>query len=753
IGRPADDLLGDLPLTERTPEGALRLHALWEPALRRRLDPDDRRQALRRGAAELLGRGDVRRAFDASAAAGDLDGQRAAVRAALAQPLMRTRLDDLRYLGGRLPPELDVEATLLRAFLSLGGPETTAIERFEQAAALARARDDAESECLALWRLQQSEFWAGNPEHVPALNARLEELAARGVARAEMLVAIEAAAELGRRGRREEALLRMHALEQDGRTALLAETLNLRAGVVFGLGCPEDVLPPGFGPNELLQGSGDDPRSVLGHALWLRGEVAPEAALAIGRELAREVVATRITHQHVALLGVLSRIAVHAGDLDAAEDLLDEGKGLVGDGLTGHAGAFLRVADASLAVGRHEEARAAELLDTTLRTLAMETLPAMAYLTVLPMLHLLAPGTREAIDHANVGPTLTVVRDVARALTALREHGDVAPAAALPWRRANLLRAHVAPPHLAELAVGALAGGAGTADAVLEALPERRAQLQWTASTHRDAVAELARQRLAAIPARPRQVVHVDLFGGPTLSLGGVVVADGAWKRERVRQILCFLLTHPVTTRHELMEALWPDLDEQGAGGNLRTNLAHLQRALQPDRGRDEAPWFVRTDGEMLSLCTDGLTTDVERFDVLVEEGRRFEDRGVPGTALARYLEAVELYSGDYLAGFDDSWAAYERIRLRSAFVAAATRAGELLLARGEPEQALRLADRVAAVDELAERAHRLRIQCLLAVGDRSAARTSGERLLVLLARADLAPERETVRLVSPLGL
>ncbi|MGH9032929.1 MAG: AfsR/SARP family transcriptional regulator, partial [Acidimicrobiia bacterium] len=265
--------------------------------------------------------------------------------------------------------------------------------------------------------------------------------------------------------------------------------------------------------------------------------------------------------------------------------------------------------------------------------------------------------------------------------------------------------------------------------------------------------ADLGRARLAALPARPAGSLRVELLGGPTLYRDGVPQTDGAWKRERVRQILSFLVTHPVTTRRDVIAALWPELDEHDAGGNLRTNLAHLQRVLQPERGRDEPPWFVRPNGETLTLCRDGLETDVERFDALIEEGRRFEDRGVPGTALARYLEAVELYRGDYLVGFDDSWTAYERIRLRSEFVTAATRAGELLLARGEPEQALRLADRVVGVDELAERAHRLRIQCLLAVGDRSAARASGERLLRLLERADLPPERETIRLLAPLGL
>ena len=59
----------------------------------------------------------------------------------------------------------------------------------------------------------------------------------------------------------------------------------------------------------------------------------------------------------------------------------------------------------------------------------------------------------------------------------------------------------------------------------------------------------------------------------------------------------------------------------------------------------------------------------------------------------------------------------------------------------------------MTAIDELAERGHRLRVRALLAMGDRSAARTSAERLLSVLAEAGLEPEHDTRRLLTPLGL
>ena len=133
-----------------------------------------------------------------------------------------------------------------------------------------------------------------------------------------------------------------------------------------------------------------------------------------------------------------------------------------------------------------------------------------------------------------------------------------------------------------------------------------------------------------------------------------------------MRQIMCYLLTRPRATRAELTAALWPELDERSASANLRTNLGHLRRLLEPEREQGEAPWFVRGEGETLSLWHDGIESDVEQFDALVEEGRRLDERGVTGSALERYLAAAAVYRGDYVTGLDGPWLTYERIRLRS---------------------------------------------------------------------------------------
>ena len=40
--------------------------------------------------------------------------------------------------------------------------------------------------------------------------------------------------------------------------------------------------------------------------------------------------------------------------------------------------------------------------------------------------------------------------------------------------------------------------------------------------------------------------------------------------------------------------ALWPDKDETALTNNLRVNLSHLQKLLQPERETGEPSWFLK---------------------------------------------------------------------------------------------------------------------------------------------------------------
>ncbi|MGH9212595.1 MAG: bacterial transcriptional activator domain-containing protein [Acidimicrobiales bacterium] len=86
-------------------------------------------------------------------------------------------------------------------------------------------------------------------------------------------------------------------------------------------------------------------------------------------------------------------------------------------------------------------------------------------------------------------------------------------------------------------------------------------------------------------------------------------------------------------------------------------------------------------------------------------------------------LSAVELYRGDLFADLEDAeWLSLDREHHRIRFVDAAVRAGELLLGRGNPDAAEKVAHRALAVDRWAEQAYAVLIGAAMARRDRSGA-------------------------------
>jgi LuxR family transcriptional regulator, maltose regulon positive regulatory protein len=224
------------------------------------------------------------------------------------------------------------------------------------------------------------------------------------------------------------------------------------------------------------------------------------------------------------------------------------------------------------------------------------------------------------------------------------------------------------------------------------------------------------------------------------------VVDHPHWRRERVRALLLVLAARGGGTREELAGALWPDLDTTGALRNLRVTLSYLLTVLEPERGDGAPSFFVRAEGASLRLTTHGwLAVDAWQIEEMLDRAAEAERLGEPSAALDLYRRAVVLYRGPYLAdaGYDE-WALPHRDRLCARFVAAAVRAGELTLAAGEPDEALRLAARALETEPWSEGAHRLTVAAHLARGDRAAARRAMNTCLAQLDDLGVPPTEDT---------
>ncbi|HZC75183.1 MAG TPA: BTAD domain-containing putative transcriptional regulator, partial [Gaiellaceae bacterium] len=203
--------------------------------------------------------------------------------------------------------------------------------------------------------------------------------------------------------------------------------------------------------------------------------------------------------------------------------------------------------------------------------------------------------------------------------------------------------------------------------------------------------------------------------------LGPLVIEDGertlgprdlgGMRPKQVLEILLMARGHHVPT-DRLAELLWAGERPQDAAGSLQTFVSTLRRRLVPDRER--ARELIVTETEAYRVATALVDLDLDRFDELVERSS-----GVP-TREARPLleEALALVRGEALEDEPYAlWAQDLRGTYQARVLGARLDAAEAALAELDHAAALAHAEVAVALDRFSERAHRLAMLTLYALG------------------------------------
>ena len=100
-----------------------------------------------------------------------------------------------------------------------------------------------------------------------------------------------------------------------------------------------------------------------------------------------------------------------------------------------------------------------------------------------------------------------------------------------------------------------------------------------------------------------------------------------------------------------LVEALWDGRPPASAHMTLRTYVAGLRRALEPERSHREPARFLRSRPRGYELRVKIEAIDAIRFGSLVDRAADALAAGEPATAESGYAEALALWRGEPLAG------------------------------------------------------------------------------------------------------
>jgi predicted ATPase/DNA-binding SARP family transcriptional activator len=208
---------------------------------------------------------------------------------------------------------------------------------------------------------------------------------------------------------------------------------------------------------------------------------------------------------------------------------------------------------------------------------------------------------------------------------------------------------------------------------------------------------------------------RITMLGHFQISVSGREIPDSAWRRQKARQLLKYLLCcpHRRALKEEATEVFWPESDPGSASTNLRTTVYALRRALGPSGNQ-----VVLEDHATYSLASQAAVwVDADAFIATLERAATAADP-LP------FLEyADSLYAGDYLPDdhYED-WAADRRQhmnRMWRELQFALVRLGDV---RAEPPRSIAALERLLRADSCDELAAQELMQRLNQAGQRGAA-------------------------------
>jgi DNA-binding SARP family transcriptional activator len=770
VGAPVDLArdLGDVPLVARDADGWHVPHALWRTAPRLALDAGEAASIRVRAIRNLTARGRYDAAFALVESAGLWDEGPAVLRAACLAGERPSR-ELARWLAACPEPVRASPAGRLATGLHAASttPEQ-AVPPLRAAAELLREADDPDAELVAIAHIGRMAWWWQDLHILADLAPRVFELHQAGHAKATALVSLGWALASDIAGNDRQVLKNLDKIPP----GTLDPTSELLSGWFRGalLLYDGDISAAAEIAAE-IQAKAERSMRYIADTLdlmvkWAQGRI--DDVLARTPDVIAEARTSGVAYTLSLGVHTASIAFSHVGNVSAARELLEEAKAAAPAGSDGKLSVHTAMATASLQLAAGDEPAAVATLQDAVAAHGLDRgVDRRWWRQMVSLSYVLLPESRSHWDdEAGLRGPMVVARDLAAAVVACR----TGPASrterhlrSLRLPDLNMVRAGLHHRHAAELAVGLAAAGRQEGRRLLDLLgppgrealrdltdrrpapPKPRSPEAWQAKK--------AKSLLAAVPAPPPHVTHLGMLGPLTVRRGdphSEPVDDPDLRRQRVAELLAFLVGHRRTTRAAVTAALWPDLDERSASNNLGVNLNRLLRLLEPWRRSGEPSFYVRLEGSGMQLVTgEHLCIDVDQFDEHVALAARAEHDGVPSKALEHNLAAVSLYRDQLHVDLPEAeWFALDRMHYRTKFVRAAVRAGQLLIGHGDIDRAHAVAQRALQADHWAEDAYDVLIAAALARGDRSAARRLLDHCLGVLAELGTTPSPATQQLL-----
>jgi DNA-binding SARP family transcriptional activator len=192
--------------------------------------------------------------------------------------------------------------------------------------------------------------------------------------------------------------------------------------------------------------------------------------------------------------------------------------------------------------------------------------------------------------------------------------------------------------------------------------------------------------------------VAVEDLGRVTISVGSRAI-EGGLIRRKVLALLCLLLSKSrfASTREEVVDSLWPDLDPSAALNSLNQTVYFLRRVFEPSYDEDTSPGYVGQDGETIWLDSELIDGRSRRCLEII---RGTTGQPTPEAAIA----LAHAYRGKFALDFAyEEWSSAYRDALHAGYLRVMEHAIRIDIDTGHFERGTFLAERALEVDPESE--------------------------------------------------
>lgn len=237
---------------------------------------------------------------------------------------------------------------------------------------------------------------------------------------------------------------------------------------------------------------------------------------------------------------------------------------------------------------------------------------------------------------------------------------------------------------------------------------------------------------------------RIALLGTPRVRVAQALESsngDGEvqWPLRKALKIVAFLAHERdfEAAREDLIDAVWPEADEETIEKNFHPTLSHLRRTLirawEELLGPPAPKPLVHTAGVYRLNPEIGWRVDALELEEHFEEARQARGVGEEEAALARLEAARTLYRGPFLQGVYEAWTGIPRDRYQRLYQEVLRELADLYIERDRLTDALDAYRMILLEDPLQERVHVSLMRLYGRQGRRDLVRRQYERLSTLL--------------------